>query len=106
MTLYWGEFKCGELKRAYMNRQKLVLLCNILALNLILITGALFSESPLTLAVVFTLDALIGIARILYERLAAGSPPDDEPPAMTPLRFLEPLYDVVINKRGNFRILN
>lgn len=75
----------------------------VLALNATLVVGALFSERALTIAVVFALDAVAGIARLLYERLAAERA-STAPPAMTPLRFLEPLYEMVADKRGSVRV--
>lgn len=89
-----------------MNGRKAPLLITSILLNLVLITGALFSESAVTIALLFTLDALIGIIRILYERSAAGRPVGDASPAMTHLRFLEGLYETVADKRGSFQLSN
>lgn len=88
-----------------MRRQRLGLFGIVLALNLTLIIGALFSETTLTIAAVYALDALLGISRILYERLAAARP-SDAAPAMGPYRWFEPLYEMVGDKRGSLRIVS
>lgn len=86
-----------------MRRQRLGLFGILLALNLTLIIGALFSENAVTIAAVFAIDALVGIGRILYERLA-GANPSSAAPAMFPYWWFEPLYEMVADKQESFRI--
>lgn len=87
-----------------MNRKRLRLFAVVLLSNLVIFLGSLLSQSPYTLAILIVLDAAFGGVRILFERLAAGRPRGDAVPVMTPYRFLENLYEMVLDKRGWFRI--
>lgn len=87
-----------------MTGKRLRLFAVVLLSNLVLFLGALLSQSQYVLAVLIAVDAVFGIVRILFERLAAGRPRGDVVPAMTPYRLLEPLYEKVLDKRGWFRV--
>ncbi|ADQ69175.1 hypothetical protein [Halogeometricum borinquense] len=76
----------------------------VLFSNLFIFLGALFSQSQFTIAVLFVVDALLGIGRILFERLAAGRPRGDAMPPMDWVRFFEDLYDAVLDKRGHLHL--
>lgn len=68
-----------------------------------LVVAALLSESALTVALLLVVDVLVGVARVLFERAAAGRPAA-EPPASDPYGVLESLYDTVRDRRGSVRL--
>ncbi|MEZ3117643.1 hypothetical protein RYH80_17130 [Halobaculum sp. MBLA0147] len=68
-----------------------------------LVVAALLSESALTVALLLVVDVVVGVARVLFERAAAGRPAA-EPPASDPYGILESLYDTVRDRRGSVRL--
>lgn len=85
--------------------KRAILLVAVLLSNLAIVAGVVALEwSPLTLVSLFVGDALLGIGRILLERLFAVRPRGDAVPSYGPYPVLDDLFESLLDKRGSIRV--